>query len=72
MGVFASLIKLKAILSAGILTATVSKSAVTISETNSDFLRTKVRGPGQNALANFKDNGGTCLDNLYNSFISAI
>ena len=41
MGVLASLIKLKAILSAGILIAIVSKPAVTIPETNSDFLRTK-------------------------------
>jgi len=72
MGVLASLIKLKAISSAGILTATVSNPAVTIPEINSDFLRTKVRGPGQNALANFKATGVTCLDNLCNSFISAI
>ena len=47
--------------------ATVSKPEVTISETNSDFLRTKVRGPGQNASANFKATGGIFLDNLYNS-----
>ena len=50
----AALIRLKAIGLSGILTAIDSRPEVTIEETMADFLRTNVKGPGQNASTKSK------------------